>query len=136
MRCWMHETEAGMVEASATGPAEARIRAAIHAASARVLEEMREGVHMIELALMIQDSDSGVLAAHVAWIHERVAAMLAEGHASGELVVPDPQATAPALVDCARAFLMPTALAAFEPANVPGRIDAALDLAFRGLRAG
>jgi hypothetical protein len=89
---------------------------------------------MVELATMIIEGNSGILARHVEWKRTQVETLLSTGVSSGEIVV-DPKVASLTLYDMTKAFLMPPALAQMDFETVPGRLDAVLDLAFAGIRA-
>jgi len=99
----------------------------------RLMEELRTNPKLIELAQMIMDGDSGILAHHIEWKRDRIIAMLHEGIEAGRLQG-DPAAMSCVLLDMTRGFLMPQALAQMDFDKVPARLDALLNLALAGMR--
>ena len=113
---------------------ETRLRKFYQHAVSGLMEELRCNPKMVELAIMIIDGNSGILARHVEWKRTQVEAMLGVGVEAGEISV-DPKAASLTLYDMTKAFLMPPALAQMDFDTVPGRLDAVLDIAFAGIRA-
>lgn len=112
---------------------ETRFRQFHHRCVKGLMDELRCNPKMVELAEMIIQGNSGILARHVEWKRGKVADMLREGVESGE-VTGDPDKLAFTLYDITKAFLMPPALAQMDFDTVPQRLDNVLDLAIGGMR--
>jgi len=112
---------------------EERLRKFHHRCVNGLMDELTCNPKMVELAEMIIQGNSGILAHHVEWKREQVASMLREGVDAGELTG-DPTKLAFTLYDITKSFLMPTALAQMDFETVPERLDDVLDLVFDGMR--
>ncbi len=135
VREYMATEEADMaaIVADTSVDFEERLRRFYHRSVKGILSELRSNPKMVELAEMIIQGNSGILARHVEWKRERVEALLSEGAEAGK-INGDPARLAFILYDMTKAFLMPAALAQIDLDTVPDRLDAVLDLAFSGMR--
>ena len=128
------EADLGKIVADESLDFETRLRQFYQRAVSGIIDELRCNPKMVELATMIIEGNSGILARHVEWKRTQVETLLSTGVSSGEIVV-DPKVASLTLYDMTKAFLMPPALAQMDFETVPGRLDAVLDLAFAGIRA-
>jgi len=137
VREYMASEEADMIEIvrDRSLDFEARLRRFYHRGVEGLMKELHSNPKMVELAEMIIQGNSGILARHVEWKRTQVTALLNEGVEAGK-IQGDPAAIAHVLYDMTKAFLMPPALAQMDFETVPDRLDALLDLAFAGLRVG
>lgn len=136
VRDYMASEEADMaaIVADKSLDYETRLRKFHHRCVDGLIDELRSNPKLVELAEMIIDGNSGILANHVEWKREQVAAMLREGIEAGE-ISGDPAELAFTLYDITKAFLMPPALAQMDFETVPKRLDNVLDLTIGGMRA-
>lgn len=134
VRCYMNHTEAQIAAAveTAGNEAEARLRAVFASGIGGLLEALRENPRMVELADMICEGNSGVLATHIEWKLALFAAIMRDGDAQGLWRFHDADTMAQTLLDATRGFWYPTALAQIDPAQVPERVDRILDAFMAG----
>jgi AcrR family transcriptional regulator len=128
------EAELSVITADTNTDFETRLRRFYHRGIKSVMDELRSNPKMVELAEMIMQGNSGILAQHVEWKRKQVTALLREGIEAGR-IKGDPAAHAFVLYDMTKTFFMPSALTQMDFETVPARVDAMLDLAFAGMRA-
>lgn len=135
VRDYMAESEAKMsaVVGDSALDYETRVRRFYHCGVDDLIAELEENPKLLELAQMIVEGNSGILARHVEWKRAQVVAMLQEGVEAGE-IEGDPAQIAFTLYDMTKAFLAPPLLAQMDFTTVSERLDAVLDLAFAGMR--
>ncbi len=117
---------------------EGRLRRLILYSVENLIRQYRQTPKMIELADMICDGNSGILARHVEWKHVMIAAQLNEGVRLGELALTHDETyqAAGTILDSVRAFFMPKALAQTDLDSVPMRVETILDFLIAGMKKG
>ena len=92
VRDYMASEEADMAKVLAEPGVdfETRLRRFFHRAVEGLMRELRQNPNMVELADMIMQGNSGILARHVEWKRLQVEALLREGVEAGKLDVDPP----------------------------------------------
>lgn len=121
----------------AARPAEARLRAGVTAMVGNIVGMLRDAPTIVELAEMICEVEEGrvILNRHIAKREAQMAAIIAEGVATGEMTVADPARAARGFHMGLKFFFAPFALMRHGLDRVDDDLEAALDLLCAGLRA-
>lgn len=120
------------------GSAEHRLRATVTAAVMHTVESLRRSPKIVELAEMICETEEGIamVGEHVATVHGRMTALVAEGAAKGEFAVSDAARAARAVQLGTKYFVVPFSIARHGLDNVEDDLALTLDLLCAGLRNG
>lgn len=140
VQAFMNDEEAA-IDAALMNPDfnwEGRLRRLVLYSVDNLIREYRQTPKMIELADMICEGNSGILARHAEWKHAMIAAQLNEGVRLGELALTHEETyqAAGTVLDSVRAFLMPNALDKTDLDTVPARVEAILDFLIAGMKKG
>ena len=117
---------------------EARIKQFLRTGVQHLADELERNPKIVELAEFLCEDEDGmaVLARHIAWKRERLAAEIARGIESGEVAPCEAEAVASTMLNALKAFWMPMTLADWkDKSTILPELDAILDLMFRGLQA-
>jgi len=127
------EADMALIVADDSLDIEGRLRQFHHRCVKGLMDELACNPKMVELAEMIIQGNSGILARHIEWKRQQIATMLDDGVRAGK-ISGDPEEMAFTLNDVTRSFLIPSVLVQMDFETVPQRLDNVLDLVLDGMR--
>lgn len=116
--------------------AEMRLRKMVTTSVMHTVDQLRQSAKIVELAEMICETEEGValVGGHVAHRHEQLAAIIADGIASGEFRAADVGRAARAVQMGTKFFVVPFAIARHGIDQVEDDLTLTLDLLCAGLK--